>query len=1026
MTYSQPGIRRTGISTGQGLGQNNSVQRVPTGANSIRNNELRLDLNEPNTILQNSEKKVREIDNFFNFFTETALPEINKELDRRAGRELGEAVDAYPALLTTSTDDPAQIARLNALSPRAQDQAYEAIALNSVSNYQAALKGAINSRFAVITAPGSDEETKARAAAALSEARTEAREVSGVGALTPYQQFRFAEQITKADANAKAGAYEKQGQNTSEFIQQTQVRAGGAAIYGTYDTASKANTFDAGGESMESDLLGVTLQDVVTQINQVAGSNIAPRLLSAAIYDALQREPTERGRQELLRKILLVSDTVPLMDASGKVNLWTAPVGTTDMGAMSLKEMLSQAEERMDKSVLIEKQENLQDKLKVLLGPENRLNNGRLKPEAADQARNLAIQNIDSFETIEQQSQLINLINGLEKTPAPDQKVNDLKIQQRLYGTEGEQAEDPNKILSEVLRQQIIEPGTYSDGLVNEIISVKNRQDLGDNSGQSAFSGKQRQVDIYKKTFPDLYGAALQKYRLMTEAGVRAFDKGKNITAAEQLALTDVDQQFANEFFIEFQRQINEEGLEGKEAGDKALQIVLSNQREKVPNMEEQLKRTTGKEAEQAWQQTAATAIQQYRQRTGTDGIPFNALAPAVQNAFMQAKGYTDKTVAASDFEGLDRRQQESYIAKSFMSFGGRDKEGNPMNENDASNLTGKFLREIRATQNGPASTRTGGLDAYRQRQGNQGPQSSVPLPDRIPSSFSSGDTAQYSPQELNSFETATNYLKTAYNSIMAPQEGETSADMDEESRKWYNSGGLGDYAIAMVGGLLNLATGAGPVSAEEIENPENVTALKTAWENGNDGLSTPPLPQLTATAAAREIPLSFSSDTSEMFVLIGISEGTRTAGGGFTKAYYGHRDPGDGNMNRGTVSGGRGNRLTPQQVDNRWRGLLAETAYNYQPIMAQLGLRRGTQGYNRVMFNILDLRVQAPAALPDFVSNLIGTDMSVETIAKARADAFFDPDTGRLDAPGFNNSYPLLLRDQRSRAGVYDYRRRF
>ena len=49
-----------------------------------------------------------------------------------------------------------------------------------------------------------------------------------------------------------------------------------------------------------------------------------------------------------------------------------------------------------------------------------------------------------------------------------------------------------------------------------------------------------------------------------------------------------------------------------------------------------------------------------------------------------------------------------------------------------------------------------------------------------------------------------------------------------------------------------------------------------------------------------------------ELFVMVGVAEGTRTASGGYTKAYYGHTDPGDGNYNRGTVSGGRGSSMSP------------------------------------------------------------------------------------------------------------------
>ena len=49
--------------------------------------------------------------------------------------------------------------------------------------------------------------------------------------------------------------------------------------------------------------------------------------------------------------------------------------------------------------------------------------------------------------------------------------------------------------------------------------------------------------------------------------------------------------------------------------------------------------------------------------------------------------------------------------------------------------------------------------------------------------------------------------------------------------------------------------------------------------------------------------------------------------------------------------------------------------------------------------------------------------DFTIEGIAKARADAFINPITGRLDTTF--PSYNALLRDQRARAGALQYRRR-
>ena len=209
--------------------------------------------------------------------------------------------------------------------------------------------------------------------------------------------------------------------------------------------------------------------------------------------------------------------------------------------------------------------------------------------------------------------------------------------------------------------------------------------------------------------------------------------------------------------------------------------------------------------------------------------------------------------------------------------------------------------------------------------------------------------------------------------------------------------------------------------------NNDQLELLAKLWSGREEpSLTTPGLPQVEANAPTTPVPLSIRNDRHEFFVAIGINEGTRTANGGYTQAYYGHRDPGDGNFNRGTVSGGRGNNLSPKQVDRRWMGVLTDTSIRTSSILKQLGLQPGTQGYNRTMFNILDLTVQAPAAVPNFIAKLNrvkGQNWTVEAIAKARADSFYRYD-GTL-ATSFPN-YQTLFQDQRSRAGTFDYKKRF
>jgi hypothetical protein len=234
---------------------------------------------------------------------------------------------------------------------------------------------------------------------------------------------------------------------------------------------------------------------------------------------------------------------------------------------------------------------------------------------------------------------------------------------------------------------------------------------------------------------------------------------------------------------------------------------------------------------------------------------------------------------------------------------------------------------------------------------------------------------------------------------------------------------------LRALAGVVERPAAAGTLDSEVL-NMSALPALSGVYKRQKPiTINTQPLPQLAAASQTTSIPLSINNDKHPYFIAIGIAEGTRTPNGGYTKAYFGHTDPGDGFANRGTVSGGRGmGNASPKQVDRIWMGKLTRQASSAAPILQRYGLRPGTQGWHRAMFNVLDLAVQAPAAVPDFVRKLSGAirqGLTIESIAKARADSFINPATGRLEAGGFGNSYSRLLSDQRSRAGAYDYRRR-
>jgi hypothetical protein len=159
----------------------------------------------------------------------------------------------------------------------------------------------------------------------------------------------------------------------------------------------------------------------------------------------------------------------------------------------------------------------------------------------------------------------------------------------------------------------------------------------------------------------------------------------------------------------------------------------------------------------------------------------------------------------------------------------------------------------------------------------------------------------------------------------------------------------------------------------------------------------------------------------------MGVAEGTRTADGGRTKAWYGHTDPGNGKWNVGTFSA-QGLGSNPNYGTRYWLGQLNRTIPGTVNAIKANGIQEGTALFYRLLYNALDLSFQAPLAYPDFLKKIpevLQKGGTVESIARARADSFYDPRSGRLDAPGFGNNYSRLLRDQLRRAGSWEYKGR-
>jgi len=160
----------------------------------------------------------------------------------------------------------------------------------------------------------------------------------------------------------------------------------------------------------------------------------------------------------------------------------------------------------------------------------------------------------------------------------------------------------------------------------------------------------------------------------------------------------------------------------------------------------------------------------------------------------------------------------------------------------------------------------------------------------------------------------------------------------------------------------------------------------------------------------------------------IGINEGNLDQQGNPTIHYGGHTDPGDNARNIGIFSASSSRQSTkfntPEEADAYHKARLETVRQKYRPVLASYGVPMTTDDYHLFMFNILDLQIQAPLAVPDFVKSLrtvidLGLDGEelVEAVGYQRARAYINPRTGKLETSF--KSFEDLQRDQTDRAGT-------
>ncbi|MDB9525347.1 hypothetical protein PN498_05060 [Oscillatoria sp. CS-180] len=173
------------------------------------------------------------------------------------------------------------------------------------------------------------------------------------------------------------------------------------------------------------------------------------------------------------------------------------------------------------------------------------------------------------------------------------------------------------------------------------------------------------------------------------------------------------------------------------------------------------------------------------------------------------------------------------------------------------------------------------------------------------------------------------------------------------------------------------------------------------------------PPPPLTSAVAD----LFRGDDHSLVAIAIGNAEGTRTADGQKTWAYYGHVDPGNQAWNQGTFSY-QHDASSPEVADQKQLTRLKQQTQDLQNLAFQNGI---TLTKDEIL-NGIDLANQAPMAALDrgYIEWLTEAKTmglpSEEAILWARTRSFLDPDTGQWNAPGLGNTVQSISQDQARR----------
>ena len=223
-------------------------------------------------------------------------------------------------------------------------------------------------------------------------------------------------------------------------------------------------------------------------------------------------------------------------------------------------------------------------------------------------------------------------------------------------------------------------------------------------------------------------------------------------------------------------------------------------------------------------------------------------------------------------------------------------------------------------------------------------------------------------------------------------------------------------------------------LTADGIAGPDTLKALAAIQGQSQ---TSPTSPASVTTTGGSDIGAQLRSadlKNTPIYLAIGLAEGTIGRDGAPTEAYSGHKDYGNGELNKGFGSyqvsqHPKGAGLTPEEADRVQADRLAEQWPRVDRALNEAGFKPGPQR-DLIAANALDSWNQAPLTFEDRhglmnKEQLAQLKQSIDSgtspqaaITEWRAQSYRD-NNGNLDAPGLGNSMERVREDQGRRVAA-------